>query len=109
MLLVLPPNDWFKSNFGGVLKGNLGPASCTGVIQNGVGFYSGAVAYPLGIQTNHMEEDMDALQSIKLASNLGVKMLWLEGKFKKIINCLLGNHQPSWTIKNIIESSRELL
>lgn len=104
-----PPNEWFKANFDGAAKGNLGPARYGGVIRNGVGFCTRVVAYPLGIQTNHMAEAMGALQAIKLASNLGVKMLWLEDNSKSIIHYLLCNHQPSWTIKNIIESAKELL
>ncbi|XP_057857147.2 uncharacterized protein LOC131066407 [Cryptomeria japonica] len=104
-----PPNAWFKANFDGVAKGNPGPAGCGGVIWNGAGFYIGAVAFPLGIQTNNLAEAMGTLQTIKLAYNLSVKVLWLEGDSKNIINCLLGKHQPSWMIKNIIDSVREFL
>lgn len=103
-----PPNDWFKANFDGAAKGNPGPVGYGGVIRNGVIFCIGVVAFPLGNQTNHLAENMGTLQAIKLAHNLGVKLLWLEGDSKNIINCLLGKHQPSWTIKNIIDSAREM-
>lgn len=104
-----PLNDWLKANFDCVAKGNPGLVGCGGVIRNGAGFCTRVVAYTLGIQTNHLAEAMGALQAIKLAYNLGVKMLWLEGDSKNIINCVLGKYQSLWTIKNIIYSARELL
>lgn len=105
----LPPNDWFKANFDGATKGNPWHIGCGGVIQNGVGFCIGVMVFPLGNQTNHLAEAMGTLQAIKLAHNLGVKLLWLEGDSKNIINCLLGKHQASWMIKNIIDLAREML
>lgn len=67
------------------------------------------MAFPLGNQTNHLDEAMGALQAIKLAHNLGVKFLCLERDSKNIINCLLGKHQPLWMIKNIIDLARDML
>lgn len=62
-----PPNSWFKDNFDGAAKGNPGPTGCGGVIRNGVGFCIGVVAFPFGIQTNHLIESMGTLKTIKLA------------------------------------------
>ncbi|XP_057824801.2 uncharacterized protein LOC131036824 [Cryptomeria japonica] len=103
------PNDWFKANFDGAVEGNPGFAGYSGVIQNGATFCIRVVAFPLGNQTNHLAEAMGALQAIKLAHNLGFKFLSLEGDSKNIINCLFGKHQPLWTIKNIINSNKEML
>ncbi|XP_057833028.1 uncharacterized protein LOC131043812 [Cryptomeria japonica] len=108
-LWYFPPNDFFKANFDGDAKGKPGPTGCGGVIQNWVGFCIKVVAFPLGNQTNHLAEVLGILQAIKLAHNLGMKLLWLEGDSKNIINCLLGKYQPSWTIKNSIDSAREII
>ena len=40
---------------------------------------------------------------MKLALDMGVKKLWLEGDSNNIIRCIKGVIQPSWTIANIIE------
>ena len=56
-----PSEGWYKANFDGVAKGNLGLAGCGGVIRNHYGRSIAAVALPLGSQTNDIVEAMVAL------------------------------------------------
>lgn len=41
--------------------------------------------------------------TVKLALDLRIEQLWLEGDSLNIINCILGVTKPSWTIESIIE------
>ncbi len=40
---------------------------------------------------------------------MGIKKLWLEGDSNKIIRCIKGITQPSWTIANLIEETHTFL
>lgn len=94
-----PPNDYIKANFNGAAKGNPEPTGYGGVIQNCVGFCIGVVAFPLGNQTNHLAEAMGALQAIKLAHNLGVKFLVLQGDSKTLSIASLVRINPRELLK----------
>ena len=52
-------------------------------------------SHPLGFQTNHFVEASAACQIVKLAFDMGIKKLWLEGDFNNIIRCIKGITQPS--------------
>jgi ribonuclease HI len=106
---LLPPEGWFKANFDGASKGNPGPSGCGGVIQNFYGECQVAFSMPIGTQTNHVAEARAACESVKIATEMGVKNLWLEGDSKNILDCIQGKTQPSWTILNIIEETKENL
>lgn len=64
---------------------------------------------PLGIQTNHFAEASVACQVVKLAFELGITKLWLEGDSNNIINCINCITQPSWSIANLVEETRAIL
>lgn len=46
---------------------------------------------------------------VKLAFEVGITKLWLEGDSNNIINCINGNSLPSWSIVNLIEETRDTL
>ena len=52
---------------------------------------------------NHYAEASVALHTMKLALEVGVKKLWLEGDSFNIIKCINGISHPAWTIANIVE------
>ena len=58
---------------------------------------------------NHFAEAKATYQSIKLAFDMGIKKLWLEGDSKNIINCINRISQPSWLIAKLIEETRAIL
>ena len=68
-----------------------------------------AVNFPLGHLKNYYTKDCAALQTTKLAKEIGVKCLWLEGDSNNIIKCLRGEHPPSWSIKNMMEEMKNIL
>ena len=105
----LPLKGWHKSKFDGVAKGNLGVARCRWVIKNSHGYGIAAITFPLGHQTNHYVEACVALQTTKLAKEVGVKSIWLEGDSNNIIKCLRGEHPLSWSIKNMMEETKDIL
>ena len=105
----LPPKGWHKENFDGASKGNPGPLGCGRVIRNNFGGGVAAFSLPLGFQTNHFAEASSACQTIKLAFEMGIKKLWLEGDSNNIINCIKHISHPSWTIANIIEEIHAIL
>ena len=68
-----------------------------------------AFSQPLGFQTNHFLEAKVACKIVKLAFDMGIKKLWLEGDSNNIIRCIKFITQPSWSIANIIEETRSIL
>lgn len=95
-----------KADFDGEAMGNLGLAGCGGVIRNNFGHCMAVVTLPLGIKTNPLTEVMASLQVTKLAKDIGVTRLWLQGDSMNIIKCLIGLSIPSWTIDNIIKETK---
>ncbi|XP_059068697.1 uncharacterized protein LOC131859155 [Cryptomeria japonica] len=104
-----PLTGWIKVNFYGAAKGNPGPTGCGGVIRNEAGDYIAVMTLPIGSQTNPLAEPMAAYQVITLAKTLGYQNVWLKGDLNNIIRCLKGLSPPSWTIKNIISFSKEII
>lgn len=102
---TLPPKGWCKANFDRAVKGNPGQAGIGGIIRNDHGKGIAAITVPLGMQTNHFSEVFAAHQTNKLAKEIGVRNLWLEGDSKNIINYLNEKNLPTWTIANIINES----
>ncbi|XP_057824991.1 uncharacterized protein LOC131036977 [Cryptomeria japonica] len=103
---TLPSSGWVKVNFDGASKENSGLTGCGGVIRDKNGRFLAMVALPLGCQTNHLVEVIVAYQGLLLAKINTAKSVWLEGDSNNIIQCLLGNHKPSWNIKWWIEKAR---
>lgn len=76
------------------------------MIRNNYRYGVAAVTFPLGYQTNHYVEACSTLQTTKLAKEEGVKFLWLEGDSNNIIKFLRGEHPPSWSLKNMMEETK---
>ena len=106
---LLPPDGWHKANFDGASKGNPGSSGSGGVIRNENGDGIVAFSLPLGFQTNHFVEANAVCNVVKLAFEVGVTNLWLEGDSNNIFKCILGSSYPSWTISNLIDETRETL
>ena len=49
----------------------------------------------LGFQTNHFTEASATCHVVKLAFEVGIKNLWLEGDSNNIIKCINGKSQSS--------------
>ena len=101
--------DWYKINFDGTLKGNLGIFSCGIIIRNMNGDRVGGMAIPIGAQTNHVTEASAALYGLNYAKSLNLNKIWLEGYSLNIIICTKKVTIPSWTINNIIGKAIELI
>ena len=104
-----PRNNWFKLNFDGASKGNLGPAGCSVVIRNSNGDFVGGMAITLGCQTNHVAKASAALYGLMYAKDLNLANIWVEGDSLNIINCFKNIYPPSWTISNIISKARHII
>ena len=94
--------DWYKINFDGTSKGNLGIVGCGIVIRDTYGEKVGCMAIPIGNQTNHVAEASSALHGLIYAKNLNLRKVWVEGDSLNIINFLNKITKPSWTISKII-------
>lgn len=97
-----PPEGWMKINFDGAAKENPSRAGCGGVTR----FYNvicvATITSPLGIQSNHIAEAMGVLKTLKVARQLKINKVWIEGDSLNIIRCLKRQDKPSWNSKNII-------
>jgi ribonuclease HI len=82
---------------------------CGGIIRNNFGEGVATFFLHLGFQTNHFVEASAACQLVKLAFELGITKLWLEGDSNNIINCINCITQPSWSIANLVEETRTIL
>ena len=91
---LFPPEGWHKANFDRASKGNPGPSGGGGVIRNDNGNCIAAFSLPLGFQTNHYAEANVACNAVKLAFEVGVTNLWLEGDSKNIFECIIGKSPP---------------
>ena len=107
--MAFTPGGWHKANFDGASKGNPGSSGSGGVIRDENGDGIAAFSLPLGLQTNHFAEANAACNVVKLAFEIGVTNLWLEGDLNNIIKCIIGNSHPSWSIANLIDETRETL
>lgn len=64
----------------------------------------------MGFLSNHSAEARAACYDVvKLAFDVGITNLWLEGDSNNIINSIKGISSPSWLIGNIIEETRDTL
>ena len=90
-------------------KGNPSPLESGVVIRNEFGEGVAVFSLLLGFQTNHFAEASVACHVVKLAFEVGVSNLWLEGDLNNIIKCINGNSHSSWLIENLIEETCETL
>ena len=104
-----PPENWFKINFDGASKGNLGKEGCGVVIRNSNGDYVGGMAIPIGDQTNHVAEAYATLHGLLYAKSMNLRKIWVEGDSLNIINCLNKITKPLWTISNIIFKASQII
>lgn len=109
MKWLLPLEGWHKENFDGASKGNLAPLGCGGIIRNNYGGGVATFSHPLVFQTTHFSKASAACHTVKLAFNMGIKKLWLKGDSNNIIRCIKGITQPSWSIADLIEETRNLV
>lgn len=80
-----PLDGWHKANFDGAAKGNPTPVGCGGIIRNCFGVEVATVSHPLGKQTNHYAKASVALHTTRLAKDIRVRNLWLEGDSNNIV------------------------
>ena len=106
---LLPPEGWHKANFDGASKGNIGPSGCGGIIRNEFGEGVTNFSLLLGTQTNHFAEARATCHVVKLAFEVGITKLWLEGDSNNIIICINCKTHPSWSIANLIEETHDTL
>ena len=79
------------------------------MIRNDNGDCIASFSLLLGFQTNHYAEANIMCNVVKLAFEIGVTNLWLEGDSNNIIKCIIGNLHPSWMIANFIDETCETL
>ncbi len=104
-----PPKVWYKINFDGTSKGNLGIAGCGIIIIDKNGYSYGAMAIPIGDQTNHIAEASATLHGLLFTKRKNLEKIWLEGDSLNTIDYLNKVTTPSSTIHNIIFKSINLI
>ena len=78
-----PLQGQHKINFDGASKGNPRIVGCGIIIKNEQGYSIGAMAIPIGVQTNHNAKASAALYVLSLAKSVNLTKIWLEGEFTK--------------------------
>ena len=68
---------------------------CGIVIKNEESYTIGAMAIPIGVQTNHIEEASATLYGLSLAKSLNLSKVWLEGDSLNIVKFLNKVDPPS--------------
>lgn len=112
-----PPLGFFKLNFDGASKGNLGPAGFGAVIRNSDGIINHLLARSLGFDTNNSTELWGLIRGIDLASLLGLNQLIIEGDSQLIISLVIkiihgsdpAKLYPSWHLLSSLELFKSLL
>lgn len=104
-----PPPGWIKINFNGAMKGNPGLRGYGGLIRDDMENCLIVVVIPIGVQTNHVMEAMDLLQTLKIIKKEMAQNVWIEGDSTNILKCINKITKPSWSIKAIIKEARIII
>ncbi|XP_028799213.1 uncharacterized protein LOC114754591 [Neltuma alba] len=88
----LGSKGWFKLNFDGAVKGNPGPASCRGVLRGDARDWVCGFAKILGICSAISAELSGMVYGLKIAQDLGISKLVVEGDSATAISTL----QAAW-------------
>lgn len=104
-----PTKEWIKINFDGASRGNPGISGVGVVARNdkGVILFKGARRLQNG--TNNEAEAQVALMATKLAINMKVPKLHLEGDSQVVINAIAKGNTPSWKLSHWVEIIQEKL
>lgn len=107
-----PDSGWMKLNFDGSFKGRTGKAGAGGILRDQSGSFIACAAFPLDVSCSLMAE-MRALEcGLKLASELDVDRIVIEGDSKITIEMLSGkreakNEEQKSCIHRIHELSKD--
>ena len=81
-----PPCGWFKLNFDGAARGNLGVAGISCIINDDTGKWITKIASPIPPTFNNLVE-LEALdKGLQLCISLGLSKVIIEGDYQIILN-----------------------
>ena len=93
-----PPSGWFKLNFDGAARGNLGVASIGCIVNDDCGKWIGKLASPLPPTTNNLVELVAIDKGLQLCINIRVPKVIIEGDSQIILNALRKQDTPNWIL-----------
>jgi ribonuclease HI len=112
-----PLPGFYKVNFDGASKGNLGHSGYGAVIRNNLGQIQSLIAENRGCDTNNSTEIWGLIKGVKMALDQNLTCLILEGYSEIIIELAtkilngrdLGKITPSWHLLGPLYSFQTLL
>ncbi|XP_057817988.2 uncharacterized protein LOC131031006 [Cryptomeria japonica] len=100
-----PPKDgWFKLNFDGASRGNLGISGIGYCIHNSKREEIAILASPMGISSNNEAELRALHEAIKLCKILKLGKINIEGDSTIVINALRKGNIPNWKLNAILSN-----
>ncbi|XP_057860245.1 uncharacterized protein LOC131068972 [Cryptomeria japonica] len=106
---LLPRLDWFKLNFDGASRGNLGPSGIGCVIRDHEGLFIGKVALPIPPDTNNIAEFKAIMIGLTECSRRSVKNIEIERDSSLVINAVRVRKTPNWRLQAILDKVLQLL
>ena len=98
---MTPLLGFWKLNFDGASRGNLGPSRLGACIRDSQGLVVAIITTPLPARTNNMAELQALLAGLILAKQGKYQKLNIEGDYVVIINACIHRKIHSWKLKYI--------
>ncbi|XP_057853747.1 uncharacterized protein LOC131063815 [Cryptomeria japonica] len=103
-----PKMGWFKLNFDGASRGNLGQASIGCCLHNLDGTEMAWRVKPVGIETNNRVELLVLVDGLKMCRALGVEKLVVEGDSTIMINAMRKGSIINWRLEALLNRALNL-
>ena len=104
-----PPKGWFKLNFDGAARGNLGAARIGCIINDDTGNWVAKKAMTITPTSNNLVE-LEALdKGLHLCHDLGLTKVIIEGDSQIILNVIRKRVTPNWVLNSKLSEVLDLL
>ncbi|XP_057827577.2 uncharacterized protein LOC131038968 [Cryptomeria japonica] len=104
-----PKRAWFKLNFDGASRGNLGPAGIRCCLHDEGARELARLAKPIRFESNNKAEILALIEGLLLCQNRGIRKLAIEGDSAIIINGLRKGSLLDWKLHALLFRALGLL
>ena len=95
--------EFFKLNFDGGFRGNLGKSGLGACIRDCIGKVLAITMAPLPIGTKNMVEAQSLLSGLILAKKVNFHQVQIEGDPQVIISACVKRQSSSWKLKYVLQ------
>ncbi|XP_057813813.2 uncharacterized protein LOC131027734 [Cryptomeria japonica] len=103
-----PKNGWFKINFDGASRGNLGQDGIGCSLHNSDETVVARRAKPIGMETNNRAKSMALVEGLEMCMASGVEKLVVEGDLTIVINGMKKGSILNWRLDALLNRALNL-